>query len=187
MIIYVSSIWLTRSLVITAAAVTTIYKYMYSIRIWRWQSFSNGGPLPSTQPRAPIRATLSTPPLRRLNSPSLSHLCPPLVHPLSSSPYAFLPFLASGYLYSIFASFSLSPFSDYDFHVLRVLHLLPFPSVSIVFLIQLSLLRRFSSSICAFLLSSVLSPFDRLLFLYCICKDQFLWNAMLLHLPVNRL
>lgn len=127
MIIYVSSIWLTRSLVITAAAVTTIYKYMYSIRIWRWQSFSNGGPLPSTQPRAPIRATLSTPPLRRLNSPSLSHLCPPLVHPLSSSPYAFLPFLASGYLYSIFASFSLSPFSDYDFHVLRVLHLLPFP------------------------------------------------------------
>lgn len=145
MIIYVSSIWLTRCLVITAAAVTTIYKHMYSIRIWRWQSFSNGGPLPSTQPRAPIRATLSTPPLRRLNSPSLSHLCPPLVRPLSSSPYAFLPFLASAYLYSIFASFSLSSFSRYDFHVLRVLHLLPFPSASIVSLIQLSLLRRFSS------------------------------------------
>lgn len=144
MIIYVSSIWLTRSLVITAAAVTTIYKYMYSIRIWRWQSFSNGGPLPSTQPRAPIRATLSTPPPCRLNSPSLSHLCPPLVHPPSSSPYAFLPFLASAYLYSSFASFSLSPFSDYDFHVLRVLRVLLFLFAGIIFLIQLSLPRRFS-------------------------------------------
>lgn len=162
---------------------------MYSIRICRWQSFSNGGPLPSTQPCAPIRATLSTPPLCRLNSPSLSHLCPPLVHPLSSSPHAFLTFLASAYLYSIFASFSLSPFSDYDFHVLRVLRvlrLLLFPFASIIFLFFVAFLCSFAQLCVSFGLCLLISPFDRFLFFYRIRKDSFLRNAIFLHLLVNR-
>ena len=148
-------------------------------RIWRWQSFSNGGLLLPTQLGAPIRATLSMPPPSRLNSPSLlsSVLLWFTLNPLCPLYTASIPFS----IISLSLSLSYHPLSSLlpvFFQPLpRLLFFLSwFPRsflASLAFLSSFSLFLQFFSVCILHLCVSLYALFLLFLFFFCII-DNFI-------------